>query len=163
MQIVMKKIALFLALAIIFCFCSFGQKVGDKVKVLRKGKYIPATVKQVKGAKWYVHFDGYKSSCDEWVGKDRIKVIPKTDNTKNIGKTEVKTDANKVTTPPKKELEWKVGEKIMVMRNYSWYPATIQQINNGFYFIHYDSNPSTKNDEWVGPARMKKNTDVIKK
>ncbi len=142
----------------VFCFYSFGQKVGDKVNVSKKGKYYKATVKQVKGSKWLVHYDGTKSSLDEWVGKDRIKVIKKTDGNKTSDKSNVKTENNtSKNNTSKNNADYKVGEKIMVLKKNFWYSAVILQISNGLYQVHYSGYESSKNDEWVPTTRMKKN------
>ena len=50
-----------------------GYKKGDAVQVNWKGQWWPAQVIAVGKGKWKVHYDGYESSWDEWVGPDRIK------------------------------------------------------------------------------------------
>ena len=48
--------------------------VGDPVSVLWKGKWWPASVIEIgRNSRWKIHYDGYDSSWDEWVGTDRIK------------------------------------------------------------------------------------------
>jgi len=46
---------------------------GDSVKVKWKGKWYPAKVLKVNNDKYYIHYNGYESSWDEWVGPKRIK------------------------------------------------------------------------------------------
>jgi hypothetical protein len=154
----MKKFNLLFAFFLLFCFSSFSQKVGDKVDVLWNGAYYKATVKQVNDTKWFIHYDGYESSWDEWVGKDRIKVT-NTSGGNTGGKTDAKTsnsnsggktDAGSGGSTP----TWKVGDKIKVEWNSTWYPSTILQVGDGKYKIHYDGWASSY-DEWVTPARMK--------
>jgi RNA binding activity-knot of a chromodomain len=48
-------------------------KVGDKVLVEENGKWFPSTVLQVRTNEWFIHYDGYASSYDLWVGPTRIK------------------------------------------------------------------------------------------
>lgn len=48
-------------------------KTGDKVMVKDAGKWYPATVLQVQGGKWFVHYDGWDAKYDAWVGPNRIK------------------------------------------------------------------------------------------
>lgn len=48
-------------------------KVGDKVLVEENGKWYPSTVLQVRTNEWFIHYDGYASSYDLWVGPSRIK------------------------------------------------------------------------------------------
>lgn len=47
--------------------------VGDAVKVEWKGSWWPARVIAVGKNSWKIHYDGYSSSWDEWVGPARIK------------------------------------------------------------------------------------------
>jgi len=151
----MNKSVLFFVLLFIASLFTYGQKVGDKVKVKKSGKYYTATIKQVKNSKYYVDYDGLKSSMNEWVTKDRIKPIKSTTG----GKTDANTGNNKVTdnktnntsTSPK----WKVGDKVMVLSQGSWKSATILKEYNGMYQIHYNGYYSSKYDEWVPPSRIK--------
>lgn len=46
---------------------------GDKVLVEENGKWYPATVLDTRPGEWYIHYDGYSSQYDLWVGPARIK------------------------------------------------------------------------------------------
>lgn len=48
-------------------------RAGDSVMVKWKGSWWPAQVVQVGAKKWYIHYDGYSNSWDEWVGPSRIR------------------------------------------------------------------------------------------
>ncbi|MBI2768838.1 MAG: RNA-binding protein [Burkholderiales bacterium] len=48
-------------------------KVGDDVQVAWKGKWWPASVISVGEGRWKIHYDGYESSWDEWVGPERMR------------------------------------------------------------------------------------------
>lgn len=48
-------------------------KKGDKVKVEENGKWYPATVLYAKTGQWFVHYNDYDASHDEWVVASRIK------------------------------------------------------------------------------------------
>ncbi|MBL7700919.1 MAG: hypothetical protein JNM14_01610 [Ferruginibacter sp.] len=50
-----------------------AYKTGDKVMVEENGKWYPATVLETKPNEWYIHYDGYSSKYDLWVGPSRIK------------------------------------------------------------------------------------------
>lgn len=50
-----------------------GFAVGDPVKVKWKGTWYPASVLESRNGRYKIHYDGYDSSWDEWVGGDRIK------------------------------------------------------------------------------------------
>ena len=49
--------------------------LGRKVKVSWSGNWYDATITQVndKAKKYFIHYDGWSSTSDEWVGVDRIK------------------------------------------------------------------------------------------
>jgi len=48
-----------------------------------------------------------------------------------------------------------VGSRVSVEWGQSWWPATILEIKGGQYKIHYDDDPASVYDEWVGTARMR--------
>ena len=48
---------------------------GDQVKVEWKGQWWDALVREVMGDKYLVHYVGFDSSWDEWVGPERIQKI----------------------------------------------------------------------------------------
>lgn len=50
-----------------------GYQVGDAVEVEWKGKWYPARVLKVSKGTYFIHYDGYESSWDEWVGPKRIR------------------------------------------------------------------------------------------
>ncbi|MBP7736474.1 MAG: hypothetical protein KA369_10920 [Spirochaetes bacterium] len=50
-----------------------GYAVNDRVQVLWNDQWYPAVILKVKGKKYFIHYDGYESSWDEWVGEDRMK------------------------------------------------------------------------------------------
>src|SRR5579885_2227238 len=81
----MKKItlrgALFLGVLFVVCSASLISSAawadcspGDTAQVLWKGTWYPATVLKAKGTECFIHYTGYGSNWDEWVGPDRIKV-----------------------------------------------------------------------------------------
>lgn len=50
-----------------------GFSEGDAVQVKWKGKWYDAHVLKTKGSQYYIHYDGYNNSWDEWVGPSRIR------------------------------------------------------------------------------------------
>jgi RNA binding activity-knot of a chromodomain len=46
---------------------------GDKVQVEENGKWYSATVLDTRPGEWFIHYDGYSSQYDLWVGPARIK------------------------------------------------------------------------------------------
>lgn len=97
----------------------------DNAKVFWNNKWYDATIKDYKDGKWFIHYDGWSDSWDEWVGSDRIKFA------------------------------WNIGQSIKVEWNGMWYNATIMELGDGKYKIHYDGW-GNQYDEWVGTGRMKR-------
>lgn len=106
--------------------------VGDSGKVLWKGEWFPATVVKVNETqtRCFIRYTGYDSSWDEWVGADRYRAA-------NAGAA------------------YKVGDAVAVKWKGQWYPASVLQVRDGRYKIHYDQYDSSW-DEWVGPNRIRR-------
>ena len=47
--------------------------VGSQVMVRWKNRWWPAQVLQVGPKRWFIHYDGYDNSWNEWVGPSRIR------------------------------------------------------------------------------------------
>lgn len=111
---------------------------GDKAQVLWKGTWYPATAIKSNGAQCYIHYDGYGSNWDEWVGADRIKV------TSSSG-----------AAPAAVTASFKEGDPVSVLWKGTWYPASVLKVlGGGRYRIHYDGYDASW-DENVGPSRIK--------
>jgi hypothetical protein len=114
---------------------------GDGAQVLWKGSWYPAHVKQVSGdgQKCFIHYDGYGSSWDEWVGSDRIQI-------KSTGGT---------PPPVMADPGFSTGASVSVLWKGTWYPASvIKVLGGGRYRIHYDGYDNSW-DENVGPSRIR--------
>lgn len=46
---------------------------GTVVEVLWDGEWYRATVLKSRGARYFIHYDGWSSQWDEWVGRDRLR------------------------------------------------------------------------------------------
>jgi hypothetical protein len=130
-------LALMIAVLAIALFSSItgyaACKAGDKAEVLWKGTWYPAMVLKAKSDQCYIHYDGYGSNWDEWVGPDRIKGA--------------KTQA----AGTKKFSE---GDPVQVKWKGTWYAAHVIAVGKNQWKIHYDGYDSSW-DEWVGAARIK--------
>ena len=103
---------------------------GAKVDVEWKGSWYPASVLEVKDGKYKIHYTGYDASWDEWIGTARMRA-------------------------PSGAAPWTKGDSLMVEWKNSWYPASILEVKDGKYKIHYDGYDASW-DEWITPERMKK-------
>jgi len=48
-------------------------KKGDKLQVKSSSTWYKASILEVKGTKYKIHYDGWSDSWDEWVTVDRMK------------------------------------------------------------------------------------------
>jgi hypothetical protein len=103
-------------------------KMQRRVEVEWRGSWYKAFVEAEKGNFYRIHYAGYDSSWDEWVGKDRIRVFaPK-----------------QVPAGSKVEVEW----------SGKWYPARILEVKHGMHLVHYDGYEASW-DEWVPIRRIR--------
>ncbi len=99
-----------------------------RVEVLAEGEWWKALILRAEGKKSFVHYAGYGSEEDEWVGPDRIR--PCAERTLDVGK--------------RVRVEWE-GE---------WYPARVEESSRGLHRVRYDGY-GEEWDEWVGPRRIR--------
>jgi hypothetical protein len=88
-----------------------------------------ATIEKVENEQFFVHYLGYGSSYNEWVGEDEIRI-----------REHGAGDDN----------GFAVSQKVKVWDedNEDWYSAKIEQIQGQQYYVHYLDYDSTY-DEWV--------------
>ncbi|MCS6795346.1 MAG: agenet domain-containing protein [Raineya sp.] len=119
-------------------------KVGDKAEIYWKGQWYKGSIVEGKNAegKFKVRYDGYDSNWDEFVDVRRLREIQ--------GGQQVKSDEKK------SQNEYKVGDKVEILWNGSWYKGSIISAKNaeGKYKIHYDGYDSNW-DEFVEPKRLR--------
>ncbi len=110
---------------------------GDKAEVLWKGTWYAASVLKAKGDQCFIHYDGYGSSWDEWVGPGRIRLVG--------GKA---TPAGGAT--------FGEGDAVRVLWKGTWYDAhVLNKTAPNLWKIHYDGYDSSW-DEVVGPNRIRR-------
>ncbi|MDZ8026202.1 MAG: Tudor-knot domain-containing protein [Nostoc sp. SerVER01] len=87
------------------------------------------TIEKIQEDQFYVHYLGYGSSYDEWVGEDDIR-------TRDLRSAD--------------DNGYAVGQKVKCWddEQEAWYSATIQQIQGQQYFLRYIGYDSSY-DEWV--------------
>jgi hypothetical protein len=125
-------------LGLVLSICAFAAQaqvcsVGDRADVLWKGKWYSASVTRVNDtqSRCYIHYTGYGSNWDEWVGQDRIRILAH------------------ATAPA-----FRAGDPVAVKWKGKWYPASVLRAHNGKYHIHYDQYDNSW-DEWVGSDRIR--------
>jgi len=123
------------AIVLLVLACSLAlaaqYKAAQKVQVKWHENWWPATIQEVAGAKYKIHYTGWGNEWDETVGPDRIR----------------DPLAIKYTKDQKVQVEWK-GK---------WYASTILEVGTGDkagkYKIHYDGW-GNEWDEWAGSERI---------
>lgn len=122
---------------------------GAQVEVLSGGTWYAARVKEVRAdGRWYIGYDGWSSSWDEEVSRERIRsrgtstpVSPGTGGNNNGISTEQKS--------------YPAGSQVEVKYGLSWYPAKVKEVRvNGRWLIGYDAWSSSW-DEEVGSDRIR--------
>jgi len=129
--------AVFLSVVLFASSEAAACSAGDKAQVLWKGTWYPATVLQAKGDQCKIHYDGYASSWDEWVGPSRIRI------------------ASSKVSAPSGGSSLGEGDPVQVLWKGTWYPAHVLKAKGSQIYIHYDGYDNSW-DEWVGPNRYKK-------
>ena len=137
----MKKIFIIVLLLTVATFVTQAQKVNDKVKVEHSGAWYDATILKVNSAEgtFYIKYDGWSDSWNEWVTPDRIQYEKK--------------EAPKETTKAPLT-KFKVGDKVEVEYGMVPAPATVIEVGENKYHIKYDN--SLFGDKWVTEKEIKK-------
>jgi len=107
-----------------------AARVGERVEVEWKGKWFRAKSIGADGDQLLVHYNGFDSSTDEWVGPDRVRPYYPA----QFG------EGDRV------EVEWDKDGK--------WYPARIERGWYGLHKVRYDGFDESS-DEWVGPGKVR--------
>lgn len=116
-------------------------KVGDHAQVLWGGKWWSAQVLAVnaKGNKCKIHYKGYGSKWDEWVGPNRIRI-----SGKSASGSSPATVAGVYTA----------GQNVKILWGNKWWNGKILKKKGKKYYISYDGYSSRWN-EWVTTSRLR--------
>ena len=106
-------------------------KQGDSIEVLDHSVWRESKVLKVRGDEYFIHYEGWNSSWDEWVKPDRTRPLPAP-----------------VGGP------WKQGDTIEVLDHSVWRESKVLKVRGDEYFIHYEGWNSNW-DEWVKPHRTR--------
>jgi hypothetical protein len=112
-----------------------GYAVGESVLVEWRGRWTPATIVEIRGAEYRVHYLGWGAEWDEVVGPSRVQPLSASP-TVAVAQT------------------WNAGDRVQVQWKGAWYPATILEVSGNGYRVHYEGYGSNW-DEVVAPFRVK--------
>lgn len=118
-------------------FLCNAQKVGDKVQIQSNGNWYDGKILKVNDEEktYYVSYDGWAESWNEWVGTDRLKGFQK-------------------ETAKAPLTKFKVGDKVEVEYGMVPAPATVIEVGENKYHVQFDKKAF--GDKWVSEGQIKK-------
>lgn len=118
----------------ILCVASFSvtaQKVNEKIQIESSGSWYDGTILKVNGDQYFVSYDGWGDSWNEWVPVSRLRGFAAAT-----------------------EKLFKIGDRVEVEYGMIPEPATIIEVGENKYHIQYDKKAfGTK---WVNEKQIKK-------
>jgi len=107
-----------------------GARVSGPIEVQWGVSWYSASLLAQSGDQYLIHYEGWSSSFDEWVGADRIRAAGGA--------------VDRFGDPIQVSIQW----------GGSWYPGRVMKRDGGRMLVSYDGwSPSF--DEWVGPERVR--------
>lgn len=123
--------------------------VGQKIEVEWHGTWYPAEVLAVNGEQCRIHYAGYGSNWDEWVGPERVR--------ETLPKTPAAQGGDAAPQPSAQSDAWQMGDEVEAW-NVAWYPASILEVgagtHAGYYRVHF-VNFSSASDQWIKAADIR--------
>jgi hypothetical protein len=122
---------------IAFGLTANAQKAGEKIQINSSGSWYDGKILKVEGDKYFVTYDGWSDSWDEWVGIDRIrgfKAAP--------------------AAAPGVSGKYKVGDRVEVEYGMIPEPATVIEVGENKYHIQYDNK--LFKSKWVTEGQIKR-------
>lgn len=132
----MKKM-IFMALAVTAAAFANAQQVGDKIQIESAGSWYPGKILDVNAqtSEYFISYDGWGDSFNEWVSKERIK-------------------GGAVAAPKANTGKFQVGDHVEVEYGMIPEPAIIIEVGENKYHIQYDKKAF--GDKWVTERQIKK-------
>ena len=127
----MKRIIFLFAFFVVTC-AIHAQRVNDKVEIEYSGSWYTGKILKVEGDRYFVTYEGWSDSWDEWVPLSRLRNFQHA----------VKTGA------------YQVGDRVEVEYGIIPEPATVIEVGENKYHIKYDN--SLFGTRWVSESQIKK-------
>lgn len=105
-----------------------GPRIGERLEVHAEDDWWKARVIEVDGERLKVRYYGWDASHDEWVTPDRAR--------------------------PYRPRAWTVGQKVEVLSEEEWWPATVIEARAGLQKVTYEGFAASW-DEWVPSSRIR--------
>lgn len=118
-----------------------AQKVNDKVQVESNGSWYDAVILEVneEDQEYFIHYEGWSDSWDEWVTIDRMKGFKKS------------APAPSSSGPLTK---FKVGDRVEVEYGMIPRPATVIEVGENKYHVEFDKK--AYGTKWVKEVEIQK-------
>lgn len=117
----MRYVTLLLTGLLLPCAAS-AQQVNEAVEIDYNGTWYPGKVLKVEGERFYVAYDEWSETWNEWVGKERLRAIKPGD------------PPPPPQPPPAPERKYAVGDRVEIQFGFSTVNATVV----GFHEIGYE-------------------------
>lgn len=134
----MKTLTLLLTAVMMLPLFANAQRVNEKVQIESNGAWYDGKILKVEGNKYFVTYEGWSDSWDEWVGIERLKGYA----------------AASAPVAPGVTGKFKVGDRVEVEYGMVPEPATIIEVGENKYHIKYDN--SLFKSKWVTEGQIKK-------
>ena len=134
----MKTSLTILALCMLGITTMQAQQVNEVVEIESAGAWYPGKILKTEGDKFFITYEGWSDSFDEWVTVDRLRGF--------------KTAAAPAPSSPL--TKFKVGDKVEVEYGMVPEPATVIEVGENKYHIKYDN--TIFKDKWVTEKEIKK-------
>jgi hypothetical protein len=125
--------------------------VEQKVDIWHVGRWYPGRIRTVSGARYFITYDGYSESWDEWVTAKRLR--PQSEVKPAPLPAETAKPAGAAAGDPL--ATYSVGQNVDVHWGSRWWPGRILKKDGSRYRITYDGWAASW-DEWVGAERLRK-------
>jgi hypothetical protein len=136
----MKQLLLLSVIILLLAIPSHAQKVKDAVEIQHNGTWYHGKILKTDGDKYFITYEGWSDSWDEWVTIDRLRGF--------------KTAAVKAEAPKAPLTKFKVGDRVEVEYGMVPEPATVIEVGENKYHIKYDK--AVFKSKWVTEREIKK-------
>lgn len=122
----MEKTILFALLCLCFALTAQAQNVNEKVQIEHNGSWYDGKILKVNAAEgtYFVSYDGWSESWNEWVGTDRLKFATK----------------KETVTPSAPLTKFKVGDRVLVEYGMVPEPARVIYVGENNYEVQFDNS-----------------------
>jgi hypothetical protein len=110
-------------------------RAGDKVEANDNGVWRPATVQEVKDGAYFIAYDGWSAQWNAWLSAAQVRNLP-------------------TSMSP---TGYKSGDTVEAADGGVWRPATVLQVKDGRYFVHF-IGWSDNWDDWRRPDEVRLST-----